>query len=119
MDDTLFGTADLTKNNCWPEAPLISALRPRIRSVRLMSCAHAVLWLLLLTGEMMKWAHLSDFQVNCIAAAQLTLTSGVAGVVLIAVAWGLTRKAAELFKKWWPVRFAPPHGMLSCSACLL
>ena len=75
--------------------------------MHLMSWARAVLWLLLLTGEMMKWAHLSAFQVNCIAAAQLTLTSGVAGVVMLAVAWGLSRKAAELSKKWWPVRSAP------------
>ena len=83
-----------------------------------MSCARAVLWLLLLTGEMMKWAHLSSFQMNCIAAAQLTLTSGVAGIVLIVVAWGLSWKAVDMKKKWWPVRFVPPHNLLSGSSCL-
>lgn len=77
----------------------------------------AVLWLLLLTGEMMKWAHLSAFQVNCIAAAQLALTSGVAGIVLIVVGWGLTWKAVGLAKKWWPVRFALPHDRLSGGSC--
>ena len=61
--------------------------------------ACAVLWLLLLTGEMMKWAHLSDFQVNGIAAAQLTLTSGVAAVVMTAVAYGLALKARVLYTK--------------------
>ena len=83
-----------------------------------MSCARAVLWLLLLTGEMMKWAHLSSFQMNCIAAAQLTLTSGVAGIVLIVVAWGLSWKAGDMFKKGWPVGFVPPHNLLSGSSCL-
>ena len=63
----------------------------------------AVLWLLLLTGEMMKWAHLSSFQENCIAAVQLTLTSGVGAVVMAVVIWGLTWKAIGMIKKWWPV----------------
>ena len=66
-----------------------------------------MLWLLLLTGEMMKWAHLSDFQVNGIAAAQLTLTSGVAAVVMTAVAYGLALKGRALYRKHhkvsWPL----------------
>lgn len=94
-------------------APLYSGLNiiqwpPKAQPGCRMSCARAVLWLLLLTGEMMKWAHLSSFQVNCIAAAQLTLTSGVAGVVLIVVAWALMMKAIQMAKKYWPVRVAPP-----------
>lgn len=67
---------------------------------------HAVLWLLLFTGEMMKWAHLSDVQVNGIAAAQLTLTSGVAAVVMAAVAYGLALKARVLYKKHRKVTWA-------------
>ncbi len=48
---------------------------------------------------MMKWAHLGEYQVNAIAAAQLTLTSGVAAVVMAAVAYGLALKARVLYKK--------------------
>lgn len=51
----------------------------------------------------MKWAHLSSFQENCIAAVQLTLTSGVAAVVMAVVIWGLTWKAIGMIKKLWPV----------------
>lgn len=71
-----------------------------------------MLWLLLLTGEMMKWAHLSAYQENAIAAAQLTLTSGVAGIVMIVVIYGLTLKAFSMSKKYWPVRFCSEVSIL-------
>ena len=48
----------------------------------------------------MKWAHLSNYQVNAIAAAQLTLTSGVAAVVMAVVAYGLSLKALAAYKKY-------------------
>ena len=72
----------------------------------------AVLWLLLLTGEMMKWAHLSSFQENAIAAAQLTLTSGVAAVVLTAVAYGLTLKGLGYYRKYRKVSLANAWTLL-------
>ena len=49
----------------------------------------AVLWLVLLTGEVAKWGHLSAFQTNVIAGLQMALTSGVAAVVALIVAIGL------------------------------
>ena len=75
-----------------------------------------MLWLLLLTGEMMKWAHLSTYQENAIAAAQLTLTSGVAGVVMIVVFIGLARKTVEMYKKYRPVGY-PSHPCSSIDVC--
>jgi len=65
---------------------------------------------------MMKWAHLSTYQENAIAAAQLTLTSGVAGVVMIVVFIGLARKAVELSKKYRPVGY-PSHPCSSIDVC--
>ncbi len=56
----------------------------------------AVLWLLLLTGEMMKWAHLGTYQVNSIAVAQFALTTGVGSIVLVVVAYGIALKAHKV-----------------------
>ncbi len=68
---------------------------------------------------MMKWAHLSDFQVNGIAAAQLTLTSGVAAVVMTAVAYGLALKGRELYRKHHKVSWPVSGHFIECAMVLL
>jgi hypothetical protein len=70
------------------------------------SCAHAwlptphgacaVLWLVLLTGEVAKWGHLSAVQTTGIAALQLALTSGVAAVVAFIITIAVIRKLREV-----------------------
>ena len=53
--------------------------------------AHAVLWLVVMTGEMMKWAHFNAFVVNAIAGAHIALTSGVSAIIFGTVAWQVSR----------------------------
>ncbi|CAL8466229.1 g5765 [Coccomyxa elongata] len=55
-----------------------------------------ILWLLLLTGEMMKWAHLGTRTENLIAIGQLALSSGVGGIVMAFVAVNLSMKAYQV-----------------------
>lgn len=59
-------------------------------------CCNVVLWLLLVTGEMMKWAHLGSRTENLIAIAQLTLSSGVGGIVMAFVGVSLSIKAYKV-----------------------
>lgn len=44
---------------------------------------HAVLWLILLSGEAIKWATLSTEELRLFSAAQLMLTTGLACLVVI------------------------------------
>ena len=55
-----------------------------------------MLWLVVMTGEMMKWAHFNAFTTNALAAAHIALTSGVSAVVFGAVGWQLSKAGVKV-----------------------
>ena len=60
-----------------------------------------MLWLVVLTGEVAKWGHLSNFQINCIAGLQMALTSGVSAVVALIIAISLYRMLRKVRRLPW------------------